>query len=421
MKFLRSPFVAAIVGGAVVAAVFLIAGIGNTNKTTTVIDQESSAGAAASPQTSGSPSNVAATSTNTTAQALTAHQIYEQDAPGVVYIRSTLVQQQQSPFNLFGGGGSGGNGSGSQSSLASGSGIVVDKNGTILTNWHVVQGAAKVTVQFGTGNQVQAKVIGSDPSDDLALLRIPTDGLNLTPLPLGDSSRVQVGDPTLAIGNPFGLERTLTTGVVSALQRSITAPNGFTIDNVIQTDAPINPGNSGGPLLNAQGQVIGVNSQIETGGSGDGSVGIGFAVPINTAKAVIPQLEKTGKIQQAYLGLVTTTIDGTLSSLHVPASSGALVQTVQTGTPASKAGIKGGDVQSSLDGQPIELGGDIIVAVDGQKIATSDDLATVIGSKKPGQTVTVTVLRGPKAQKVNVKVTLGTRPNSVPNQTTPRG
>ena len=408
MKILRSPFVAAILGGALVAAVILIAGIGDTTtKTTTVVDQ-----AAAVP----SPSNVAST---TAAQPLTAHQIYERDAPGVVYIRSTLVSQTASPFNLFGTGS--GSGSSSQSSLASGSGIVVDKNGTILTNWHVVQGAVKVTVQFGTGNQVDAKVIGSDPSDDLALLRIPTDGLQLTPLTLGDSSGVEVGDPTLAIGNPFGLDRTLTTGVVSALQRSITAPNGFTIDNVIQTDAPINPGNSGGPLLNAQGQVIGVNSQIETGGSGDGSVGIGFAVPINTAKAVIPQLEKTGKVQEAYLGLVTTTIDGTLSGLKVPASSGALVQTVQAGTPAAKAGIRGGDVQSSVDGQPIELGGDIIVAVNGQTVATSEDLATAIGSHKPGDVVTLTLLRGSNATKVNVKVTLGTRPNSVPNPTTPSG
>jgi S1-C subfamily serine protease len=410
MKILRSPLVAAIVGGAIVAAVFLIVGVGNSTKTTTVIDQQSS---------TGTPSNVSQTSST----GLTAHQIYERDAPGVVYIRSTLQQQQQSnPFNLFGGGsGSGSGGSSSQATQASGSGIVVDKNGTILTNWHVVQGATKVTVQFGTGNQVQAKVIGSDPSDDLALLRIPTAGLSLQPLTLGDSSGVQVGDPTLAIGNPFGLDRTLTTGVVSALQRSITAPNGFTINNVIQTDAPINPGNSGGPLLNAQGQVIGINSQIETGGSGDGSVGIGFAVPINTAKAVIPQLEKSGRVQQAYLGLVSTTVDGTLSGLNLPATSGALVQQVQSGTPAAKAGIRGGNVQASVNGSSIELGGDIIVAVDGQKVTSSEDLATAIGAHKPGQTVTITVQRGNPAKKVELKVTLGSRPNSVANPTTPQG
>ncbi len=400
MRILRSPFIAALIGGAVVAAVMLIVGTGNT-KTTTVVTQ--------------APVGAAANAAATTSQGLTAHQIYVRDAPGVVYIRSTIVQQSSSPFNLFGGGSS------SQSSLASGSGIVIDKNGTILTNWHVVQGAVKVTVQFGTGNQVTAKVIGSDPSDDLALLRIPTDGLQLTPLTLGDSSGVQVGDPTLAIGNPFGLDRTLTTGVVSALQRSITAPNGFSIDNVIQTDAPINPGNSGGPLLNAQGQVIGVNSQIETGGSGNGSVGIGFAVPINTAKRVIPQLEKSGKVQEAYLGLDTLTIDGTLSALNLPVTSGALVQTVQSGTPAAKAGVRGGDVQSTIDGSPIELGGDIITKVDGSTVASSEDLAAIIGSHKPGDTVTLTVLRGKPPTTRNIRVTLGTRPNSVPNANTPGG
>ena len=180
---------------------------------------------------------------------------------------------------------------------------MINANGTILTNYHVIENAVKVQVSFEKGQNVEAKVVGKDPSDDLAVLRIPTDGLTLHPLTLGDSSAVQVGDPVLAIGNPFDLERTLTTGVISALQREITAPNGFTIDNVLQTDAPINPGNSGGPLLNAAGQVIGINSQIETGGWGDGSVGIGFAVPINTAKSELPQLEKGGTVRGAYLGL----------------------------------------------------------------------------------------------------------------------
>ena len=400
MKILRSPFVAALLGGAIVAGVLLIVGMGNTTKTVTVLSQAPVA---------------AATNASSTTQGLTAHQIYVRDAPGVVYIRSTVVAQSSSPFNLFG------SGSSSQSSIDSGSGIVIDHNGTILTNWHVIQGAVNVTVQVGNGNQVNAKVIGSDPSDDLALLRIPTDGLQLTPLTLGDSSGVQVGDPTLAIGNPFGLARTLTTGVVSALQRSITAPNGFAIDNVIQTDAPINPGNSGGPLLNAEGQVIGVNSQIETGGSGNGSRRHRLRGPINTAKRVIPQLEKSGKVAEAYLGLDTLTIDGTLSGLNLPVATGALVQTVQAGTPAAKAGLHGGSTQATVDGATIELGGDIITAVDGQKIASSEDLATIIGSHKPGDTVTLTVLRGSPPKMVNVKVTLGTRPNSVPNPNTPQG
>ena len=215
---------------------------------------------------------------------------------------------------------------------------MIDANGTILTNYHVVENAIKVTVSFEKGKTVEAQVVGKDPSNDLAVLRIPTDGLTLHPLTLGDSSAVQVGDPVLAIGNPFDLERTLTTGVISALQRQITAPNGFTIDNVLQTDAPINPGNSGGPLLNAAGQVIGINSQIETGGSGGGSVGIGFAVPINTAKSEISQLEKGGTVRGAYLGLTSLTIDGSLSALNLPVKSGALVQSVQKGTAGRKGG-----------------------------------------------------------------------------------
>ena len=171
------------------------------------------------------------------------------DAPGVAFVTSTIVQQgESSPFNLFGGGES------QRQGKATGSGIVIDGNGTILTNYHVVENAVKVQVSFEKGQNVEAKVIGKDPSHDLAVLRIPTDGLTLHPLTLGDSSKAQVGDPVLAIGNPFDLERTLTTGVISALQREITAPNGFTIDNVLQTDAPINPGNSGGPLLNAAGR-----------------------------------------------------------------------------------------------------------------------------------------------------------------------
>ena len=178
-------------------------------------------------------------------------------------------------------------------------GIVIDSNGTILTNYHVIENAVKVNVSFEKGKTVEAQVVGKDPSNDLARARIHPDGLTLHPVTLGDSSKVQVGDPVYAIGNPFDLQRTLTTGVVSALQRQLKAPNGFTIYNVIQTDAPINPGNSGGPLLDSQGRVIGINSQIETGGTSNGSVGIGFAVPINTAKSELGKLEKGGTVSSA--------------------------------------------------------------------------------------------------------------------------
>ena len=388
------PFVSALFGGALVAAVLLAVGTGSATHTTTVVQQAPLAS-----------SNAAATHSSN----LTPRQIYKRDAPGVVFIRSQIVQRSQSPFDLF---------PQDQSGEATGSGIVLDRNGTILTNAHVIANAVKVTVQFGDKNLVDAKVVGKDPSDDLALLKVPTDGLNLTPLPLGNSSTVQVGDPTIAIGNPFGLDRTLTTGVVSALQRQITAPNGFTIDNVIQTDAPINPGNSGGPLLDAAGRVIGVNSQIETGG-GQGSVGIGFAVPIDTAKKIIPQLEKSGSVQQAYLGLTSLTIDGSLAQLNLPVKTGALVQSVQAGSGADRAGIRGGNVQATLAGGTIQLGGDIITSVDGQPINNSEDLGTVIATKKPGETVTVSLLRAGK--RLHVKVTLGTRHDSVPNQNTPQG
>src|SRR5512139_449391 len=212
---------------------------------------------------------------SSSSQGLTVHDIYQRDAQGVAFIRSEIVQRTQSPFDLF---------PQQQRSVATGSGFLIDNEGHILTNAHVVQGAQRVNVQLGDGAEQRAQVVGSDPSTDVALLKVDnTEGAQ--PLPLGDSSKVQVGDPVVAIGNPFGLDRTVTSGIVSALQRQIQAPNGFSIDNVIQTDAAINPGNSGGPLINAAGEVIGINSQIETGGSGsDGNVGIGFAIPINTAK-----------------------------------------------------------------------------------------------------------------------------------------
>jgi S1-C subfamily serine protease len=393
------PFISALIGGGVVVAVIAaFGGLSNdSQKTITTVQAAPLA-----------PSNASQVSTG-----LTPHDIYVRDAPGVAFVTSTIVQKTESPFNLFGGG------EAQQKGQATGSGIVIDSNGTILTNYHVVENAVKVTVSFQKGQAVEAQVVGKDPSNDLAVLRIHPDGLTLHPLTLGNSSAAQVGDPVLAIGNPFDLERTLTTGVISALQRQITAPNGFTIDNVLQTDAPINPGNSGGPLLDASGKVIGINSQIETGGSSSGSVGIGFAVPINTAKGEIAQLEKGGTVRGAYLGLTSLTIDGSLSALNLPVKQGALVQSVQKGTPAEKAGIHGG----TENGQ-IAVGGDIIVSIDGKAIASSEDLANDIGAKKPGETVSIGLERANGKggyEHKTVSVTLGSRPNSVPNANTPEG
>jgi S1-C subfamily serine protease len=395
------PFVSALVGGGLVVAVIAAAGgLSGSQKTVTVVQQSAPI----------APSNASQQSPG-----LTPHQIYQKDAPGVAYVTSTIVRQTESPFGLRGE---------SQQGQATGSGFVINADGTILTNYHVVENAVKVTVSFEHGKAVEAKVIGKDPSNDLAVLRIPTEGLTLHTLVLGDSSKAQVGDPVLAIGNPFGLERTLTTGVVSALQRKITAPNGFEIDNVLQTDAPINPGNSGGPLLNSAGEVIGINSQIETGGSGGGSVGIGFAVPINTAKSELAQLEKGGTVRSAYLGVSTLTVDGSLSALNLPVKSGALVETVEAGTPAAKAGIRGGNLEAQTGGGKVAVGGDIVVKVDGKTIANAEALSSLIGSKKPGETIAIEVLRATGSgsyEHKTVKVTLTSRPNSVKNPNAPEG
>jgi S1-C subfamily serine protease len=263
----------------VVAGTFLALGI-TGHRTTQVIVQQS-------PIASDSSSD---------ASQLTPHAIYVRDAPGVVFVRAQVLEQGEDPFDLFP--------PAQQRTVSTGSGFLIDAAGDILTNYHVVQGANRgsgVTVQFEDNISRRAAVVGVDPNNDLALLRVDMNGVPpVEPLELGDSESVQVGDPTLAIGNPFGLDRTLTSGIVSALQRQIQAPNGFAIDNVIQTDAPINPGNSGGPLLDADGRVIGINSQIETAADdGEGSVGIGFAIPIDTAKAFLPRPEQRADVLAA--------------------------------------------------------------------------------------------------------------------------
>ena len=390
MRKIRLPLLSGLVGGGVVAALLLILGVGGgSTKTTTVIQQ--------------APISATQASNNSAeGKALTPAGIYKRDAPGVVYVRSQIVQQSQSMFD-FGT---------EQRGEATGSGFVIDKSGDILTNAHVVDGAVKVTVQFSDDKTVDAKIVGRDTSTDLALLKVDPDGVNLKPLALGSAKDVTVGDPAIAIGNPFGLSRTLTTGVISAKQRQIQAPNGFKIDNVLQTDAPINPGNSGGPLLDAAGRVIGINSQIETGGSGNGNVGIGFAVPIDTAQKVLPQLKKSGKVERAWLGVSSLTIDGSLRGLDLAAKQGALVQSVQKGSPADKSGVKGGDISAQLsNGTPVQLGGDVVVAVDGKAVRTSDDLANAVVGKAPGDKVTLKIVRGGKRD--DVKVTLGKRPASL--------
>jgi S1-C subfamily serine protease len=234
------------------------------------------------------------------------------------------------------------------------------------------------------------------------VLKIDPNGKNLTVLPLGDSSKLEVGDPVVAIGNPFGLQRTVTTGIVSALQRQLDAPNGFQISHVIQTDASINPGNSGGPLLDAQGRVIGINSQIATGG-GQGSVGIGFAIPINTAKDLLPKLRQGEDIKRAYLGVEMSDVtSGLAADLNLPVKQGALIQTVQKGSPADNAGLHAGTTQLS-DGAT--AGGDLIVAIDGKGVKSAQDVVKAISEKKPGDTVSVEYYRGSHKKTAQVKLT----------------
>jgi S1-C subfamily serine protease len=338
---------------------------------------------------------------------LSINDIYMRAAPGVVQVTSTTVVRVPSdPFfgnPLL---------PQQQRQQSLGSGFVVDKAGHIVTNFHVVDGAKQVRVSFSNGASMKATVVGTDPSSDLAVLKIDASSRALTPLPLGDSDRMKVGDPVVAIGNPFGLDRTVTSGIVSAIQRAITAPNGYTIDHVIQTDAAINHGNSGGPLLNGRGQVIGVNSQIETGGSGTGgNVGVGFAVPSNTVKTVIAQLIGQGHIDRAFIGISAVPITRELARVfRLPASKGLLVQSLQPGSGAAKAGLKAGTTQVVLAGESYNLGGDIIVGAGGTPVATLDKLRDVVAAKKPGEKLRLRVYRGSKL--TSIEVELGRQPAS---------
>jgi S1-C subfamily serine protease len=388
--------VAALLGGGVAAGVtaFVIDDGGGDTHTTTVIRQPAIASQGANDRRSNA------------AEGLTAADIYKRYAPGVAFVRSEITEQTQNPFDPFGG---------TQRSESTGSGFVIDAGGDILTNNHVIDGATpgSITVQLADKKIVKATVVGKDPSTDLALLKVDPEGLALKPLPLGSSKDVHVGDPTIAIGNPFGLDRTLTTGVVSALQRQIQAPNGFAIKDVIQTDAAINPGNSGGPLIDSAGRVIGINSQIETGGGGaQGNVGIGFAVPIDTAKSILENLKKGEVVQRAYLGITSLTVDGQLDALNLPVNHGALVQTVEANSPAEQAGLKAGSLQATLSGSSsndsVVLGGDIITKVDGKAITSSDQLSQLVTSHKPGEKVKVEIVR--KKDTKTLIVTLGKRP-----------
>jgi S1-C subfamily serine protease len=370
MRSWVSTVAAAVMGGGVTAAALIGAGVVDSGDSVTVM------GPPITPK--GSPAL-----TSSAKSGLSAREIYVRSAPGVVFVRARSISSSQSPFDVF---------DSQQPSESTGSGFVIDDQGLILTNAHVVDQATDIRVTFSDHHTATATAVGKDDDTDLALLRVDPEAedLDLKPLELGDSQTVQVGDPTVAIGNPFGLERTLTTGVVSALQRRLTAPSGFTIDNVIQTDAALNPGNSGGPLLDAYGRVIGINSQIATanGGASGGNVGIGFAVPVNTAKDVIPQLETAGHVERAYLGIQGAS-----------APDGVVVEHVQPDSPAAAAGIRAGDVVERLCGKAVR---------------SMDDVSTILAAQAPGDVVDVEVRSGGIAR--GLKATLADRPAALPSE-----
>ncbi len=330
--------------------------------------------------------------------------IYRNYAPGVVTVISAVS----------GGGGLTG-ASGQEEAL--GSGFVLNGGGDIATNAHVVtsgqgasiQRASQVYVEFGDGNRAPAKIVGDDPNADVALLRVPIAGLNLRPLPLGSSTKLTVGEPVAAIGSPFGEGQSLSVGVISALNRSITSLTSFDINNAIQTDAAINHGNSGGPLLDAAGRVIGINSQIKsTGGGGEG---VGFAVPVETVKRSIAQLRETGQVKYAFMGVSSIDLYPQLArKLGLGVQRGALVAKADSGSPAGKAGIRGGSSTITFQGDTVPVGGDVIVSIDGKPVSSPTDVANLVGLRDPGQKVAVGIVRGKTHR--TVTVTLGERPPS---------
>jgi S1-C subfamily serine protease len=306
---------------------------------------------------------------------LAVRDIYARASPGVVCIQAQRLRPEPSPFDVD---------DGPADTESRGSGFVLDDEGLIVTNAHVVASATDIRVALSGDRTVSARPVGTDPDTDLALLRIDPDGLDLQPLELGDSATVRVGDPTVAIGNPLGAERTLTTGLVSALHRRLTAPSGFAVDDVIQTDAAVNPGTTGGPLLDASGRVIGISSQLGTG-RGDGVV-TGFAVPVNTAKEVISELEQTGRVERAYLG-----IHGT------PAEGGVRVEHLEPGSPAALAGVGESDV---------------LQALGGREVRSMEDVSDVLAAQTPGTVVELLVLSGDGPR--GLQATLALRPAAVP-------
>ncbi len=319
--------------------------------------------------------------------------IYREVGPGVVNITSVVVQRDFffNPIPREG----------------AGSGSIIDTNGHILTNHHVIRDSTKLEVTLSDGSKWPAKFVGADPDNDLAVIKVDAPKEKLTVIPMGDSSELQIGQKVLAIGNPFGLGQTLTTGIISSLGRSIRSEAGTLIEDVIQTDAAINPGNSGGPLLDSKGRIIGINSAIisPTGAS----VGIGFAIPANTAKRIIPELISKGHVSYPWIGAsVYPLIPEFAKVLGVKVERGAVIAEVVGGGPADRAGLRGGNRRVQVGNSVIPVGGDVITEMDGKKVISSDDLIRMIRDHRPGDRVELKALR--RGNFLRIKVTLGEKP-----------
>src|SRR5258707_344689 len=359
--------------------------------------QRQPVGVGAVPRTSGAANGLAATNLAARDAALTDEEainvrVYRQVSPAVANILTKATEYDffMDPVPVEG----------------AGSGFVIDEKGYILTNFHVVQEAQSIEVVLGDQSRYPAKFIGADQRNDVALVKIEPKGKHLVALTLGDSTALQVGQKVLAIGNPFGFQSTLTTGVVSALGRTVQTSQTTFIDEAIQTDAAINRGNSGGPLINSHGEVIGINSAIYTP-SGT-TAGIGFAIPINTAKNIANDLIPDGRVHRAFLGVETLSVSGWLrEALDLPVKEGLLVERATKGGPAAAAGIQGGNRVAEAGMRKIAIGGDVITAIDNQKVASQLDVNLVLNHKRPGDNVTVTVYRGGK--KMDIPVKLGER------------
>jgi S1-C subfamily serine protease len=391
LRTVLTTLVSAIIGG-LVTALFLLVGVyGLEDRSDSVTIKEVAPAPGSSRATAGTPA--------VTDRSSYVREVYTRDSRGVVSVDVAAT---------------------SDAGPAGGSGFVVDDAGHIVTNQHVVEGAEEISVRFADDVRREAEIVGQDPSTDVALIQVDAPRKALKPLTLGDSDSVGVGEPVIAIGNPLNVGISVTTGIVSGLGRPIKAPNNYTINDAVQTDAAINPGNSGGPLLDSRGTVIGVNAQIAS--ESGGFEGVGFAVPINTVKSVIKQLITEGKVVHGYIGVSMYQFgidelsayaglsERVLSERYGLPGNGAIVSEVTPDGPAEKAGIRGGD-QKEIEGIPVPIG-DVITEIEGDPVSSSEDVIEVVNSAKPGERLLMTVVT-PGEKERRVRVTVGTRPEGV--------